>query len=404
MSSGPAITLEQRYLLTYYMHTLVPIFSVFTGSTTYHTSLYIPMAFDSPGVLNAILARSASHLAMTNVEADRIAHFTQLATFHQLLCHQYLQQCVFNVGDPSSTSDEIIATVMLLIALETQNGTKNQKYMKQLQCARKIVATRGGPRHFIDAGWEAQCVFGHFLYHEVMVSIMNEVEDNAANGSSHDAGGPITNLGTDSMPIDWNSSYTVDLGPRIDPLMGLSSSLFLKIRQISLLKRLPPGCNERNQLFLTLEHEITEWCVQQDYAAGKRVNGLDLAAQMDLIALAETCRLAALILLYRTSDRHFDILVKLAKQIMEFVARIPDGNQVEAGLLFPLFLAGGELLAWTEMEACAIRLSRIKERTRFMNILDVEEVLERVWRSRLNGIQSDWVQVLIEEHRLVHVA
>lgn len=398
LSFSNPITSEQRFLLTYYIHNLVPTFSVVATSTAYHLSLYIPMAFQSIGVLNAILACAASHLAKTLEDEFRAAHFTQMATVHQMMCHEYLQSCIYNETSEARNSDETIAVLMLLVALETHNGSKGEKWQKQLRCAGKIVAARGGPRHFIEAGWESQSVFGHFLYHDCCSMIMNGVL--ADLDESFGISQPVPDW-TSMCPED---SLNVDLISEVDPLMGLASSLFMKIRRISRVKDLPVRSLERNDLFLTLEREIKEWCVQTEHGTSRMVKDLDLAVHLDLIALAETYRLGAMILLYRTSDLHSSVLPKIAKQIMSFVARIPDGNQVESGLGFPLFMAGGELVDLIDMQACANKLRGIRDRTKIMNIQGVEEVLERVWKGKLNGMRIDWIDVLREEQRVICVA
>lgn len=405
-SSTPAfalsnpVTSEQRFLLSYYIHTFVPTFSVVASSTAYHLSLYVPMALQSIGVLNGVLACAASHLAKSSDNEHRAAQYHSTASMHQMLAQDYLKDCVNSGLSEARQSDETIAVLMLLVALETQNGSIGSKWQKQLLCAGRIIAARGGPKHFINAGWESKAVFGHFLYHDCCSMIMNGILNSTDE--------PITTHLSTRTP-DWTSlcepdSLEVDLVSDADPLMGLASSLFTRIRRISRLRELAPNSPERLSLFATLNQEISNWCVQRDHAAGTPVNGLDLAAQLDLISLAETYRLGALILLYRTSASHRPSLPKIAKQIMGFVARIPDGNQVESGLPFPLFMAGGELVDWEDMQACARKLAGIKQRTKILNIQGVEEVLESVWRCRLNGEIKDWTDVLKEEQRVICVA
>ncbi|KFZ03573.1 hypothetical protein V502_10837 [Pseudogymnoascus sp. VKM F-4520 (FW-2644)] len=399
LSASPALTNDQRYLLTYYIRTLVPTFSVLASPSVYHVSLYVPMAFQSPGVLNAILASAASHLAKTTLGLDRADHFGSMAKAHLLVCHKHLQEVVNDEANSARNSIETVAILMLLVALETQNGSKGAKWQHQLACAGNIVAALGGPQHFIKAGWESQSVFGHFLYHDFCAMAVDVVRADVDSRRSNISG---------RLP-DWTSlcpenSFDEELNLGLDPLMGCASSLFVKIRQIGLLRQLPDSSLKRLQLYTTLEEHIRGWNIPDRNPAEDTVREVGLAAQLDLRALAESYRLGALILLYRTSDVSSTVLSTIAKQIMSYVARIPDGNQVESGLAFPLFMAGGELVGWEDMESCALKLRGIRDRTSLMNIQGIEEILESIWRSKLNGAKKDWVDIFREESHAICIA
>lgn len=380
--------MEQRYLLSYYIRSLVPTISVVSDPDTFYVGLYVPMAFHSEGVLNAILACAASHLAKTTEDTDRSEYFAQVANVHQRLCHDLLLRRVCETNISLQESNVMIAVVLLLVGLETQNGN-NMKWTKQLNSVRKIVQARGGARHFLNAGWESQSIYSHFLYHDVMASVMEQIEDEGYNSSIGYSGL------NGELEIFANASH------KLDPLMGISSTLFLLIRQVTALRQFDNGI-ERQQAFFRLESAINAWSLKDWDTSTLR--GLDLAAELDLIALAETYRLGALILLYRTSNVHQRLIPKISKQILAFVARIPDGNQVEAGLTYPLFLAGGELTDWKDMKACALKLRGIRQRTKILNIQAVEDLLETVWRVRLNGESCNWAEILRNEGRIICIA
>jgi transcriptional activator protein UGA3 len=60
-----------------------------------------------------------------------------------------------------------------------------------------------------------------------------------------------------------------------------------------------------------------------------------------------------------------------------------------------LFLAGAELNSEADMALCAAKLKSIREASKMMNIVSVEEVLRAVWKERLqNRIQPDWLEIL----------
>jgi transcriptional activator protein UGA3 len=125
--------------------------------------------------------------------------------------------------------------------------------------------------------------------------------------------------------------------------------------------------------------------------------GVDLTIALDLIALAEAFRLAALIQLYRNSSAHTNQVPGCAARAMEFVSRIPPGSPAESSLLYPMFLAGAELDDEQAMDRCIKRLDDIQRRNRYENVGKVQEVLREVWRPKLDtGQRRDWEDVLKE--------
>jgi transcriptional activator protein UGA3 len=96
-------------------------------------------------------------------------------------------------------------------------------------------------------------------------------------------------------------------------------------------------------------------------------------------------------------------LTRLASQIMAVVARVPHGSPTESGLLYPLFLAGGELSNPTEMEICAEKLNGVRERTQMGNVAGVEEVLREVWRATKEGRRQDWLKVLADRQWFLNI-
>jgi transcriptional activator protein UGA3 len=145
--------------------------------------------------------------------------------------------------------------------------------------------------------------------------------------------------------------------------------------------------------FASIEQEIQNWT----YASPMGLPGLDLPLALDLIALAEAYRLAALIQLYRTSNTHKALVPACASRAMEFITRIPLGSAAESSLLYPIFLAGAELDNEPEISKCFKRLAEIQARNCYENVGIVQKVLEEVWRPALNGEEKrDWEDVLKE--------
>lgn len=190
--------------------------------------------------------------------------------------------------------------------------------------------------------------------------------------------------------------------PSTDPLMGVSFTLFLLTRQIRDLDIFHPHSEAFKREYLKLEHDIKNW---------KNETGLNSSAQQSrsleepyLHTLAEAYRLSALISLYRRHDMHRHLLEPTASKILLISAQIPEGNKAETGLIYPLFIAGGELTEDENMLICASRCRGIRERSNMMNILGVEEVLALVWKARRDGNEQDWTDVLQEKGWVLNVA
>lgn len=173
------------------------------------------------------------------------------------------------------------------------------------------------------------------------------------------------------------------------PLLGLSTNLFFfmqKIRQVKYIEDADQALlNINHELFFSLERELSSMRFDLVPTSDSPFSRLDIGTRLDLITLAESYRIAALILLYRRSVLHRHQLPLLASNIISLVERIPAGNAAEAGLTYPLFLAGAELTAETDIVKCASKLISIRKRFNVLNIESAEAVLEEVWRQRLNG-------------------
>lgn len=144
--------------------------------------------------------------------------------------------------------------------------------------------------------------------------------------------------------------------------------------------------------FQAIETGILSWSYDNPFDLG-----VDLPVALDLIALAEAYRLAALIQLYRTSTANVSRIRDFASRAMEFVARIPPGSPAESSLLYPMFLAGAELEDKKLTDRCLKRLEEIQGRNRYENVGMVHKVLTEVWRSKSEtGQRRDWEDVLKE--------
>ena len=176
--------------------------------------------------------------------------------------------------------------------------------------------------------------------------------------------------------------------------MGISHRLFSLIRRIQYVTRSSLAFPYASgAVFHVLAQEILNW----KYESQLTSPNIDLPVALDLTALVESYRLAALILLYRRADLQNPLLPSLASRSLGLIRRMPCGSAAEASLTYPLFLNGAELDNEVEIEECLLSLRATRERSKFENIDNVEKVLEGVWKPRPNGRgRKNWEEVLKE--------
>lgn len=369
---------ERKHLLRYYIEAFVPSVSVATTTSSFYTSLYIPMAFDSEGMLDAITSMSAAQLARRSSDPERAKHYRALSSKQQASCHAFLQSRLGPDGAPVTDSYQVLGILLLLVGLECLNGNKSTKWLSQIQCARKIMDSLRWA-HVGGESWELEALHRHFTYHEVMASLM---------------GGLVPTGAPSAVELMTFPYHMPENKLTIDPLMGISyylCSIITRIQYVTSSATAFP--NVSRAAFDAVERDIQQWVYESPIFAPD----IDLPIALDLIALAESYRLAALIQLYRTSGEHKYLIPGCASRAMQFVARIPPGSPAESSLLYPIFLAGAELESEEEISKCNERLAAIQQRNRYENTSNVQEVLQEVWKAALNGGQKkDWEEVLRE--------
>jgi hypothetical protein len=368
---------EAKHLLRYYIEAFVPSISVATTPSSFYTSLYMPMAFQSEGMLDAIVALSSAQLARRSTDSHKAVHLREVSAKHQLKCHAFLAERIAPSGEPVSDTYQVVGITLLLVGLEALTGNKTTKWLSQMQCARKMLNAIYESQSMMTS-WEADSLRRHFTYYDVMASLMT----------------PVSKSHSPSLERVSPRLYTPGNGLTIDPLMGISEylcSLICRIQYISSPKPAFPHLSEA--AFAAIENDIKQWT----YDSPLTSTDIDLPVALDLIALAESYRLAALIQLYRTSDSHKDLIPACASRAMQFMFRIPSGSPAESSLLYPMLLAGAELDTKADISKCFEKLTAIQQRNRYENVANLRQVLEEVWRPVLKGGQrKDWEEVLKE--------
>ena len=373
--SGDAVV-DRKQILNYYIEAFVPSVSIATTPSSFYTSLYIPMAFESESMLDAITALSFAQLARRTLDPDRAQRLRHLSLKHERKCHSFVEERTSAAGIPVRDRYQVMGICLLLVGLEALNGTKDTRWLTRLQSARSILTTFYQEHDAINS-WEVESLQRHFTYHDAMASLMARV-------SKTDPKVPGEH---DLLPV-----YISGMPLTIDPLMGISYHLCALVSRIRYVEAVNPAFPHISEAaFKAIERDIQQWRYESPIASP----GIDLPVALDLIALAEAYRLAALIHLYRHSERHKVLIPSCASRAMEFIARIPPGSPAESSMLYPIFLAGAELESEASIASCFQRLTEIQMRNRYDNVGMVQKVLQEVWRPVLNGQEKrDWEDVL----------
>jgi transcriptional activator protein UGA3 len=369
---------ERKHILQYYVEAYVPSVSVATSATNYYTSLYMPWAFKIDGMLDVILAISSAQLARRVTAPDRADHLKAISSKHESRCYAFIQDRLSPSGQPVRDTYQVVAIILILVGLEALNGSTSTRWIAQLKSAQRLL-NNIPPEQSIKDCVEVDSLHRHFTYHFASASLMSRVARTPVASSVEQDLSLVTNA---LMPMT-----------TIDPLMGISYQLCDLIARIQYVTSSNPAFPHITEAsFQAIESGIMSWAYDNPFTLG-----VDLTIALDLIALAEAYRLAALIQLYRTSSAHSPLIPDCATRAMEFVARIPPGSPAESSLLYPLFLAGAELEDAKAMDRCSKRLEEIQGRNRYENVGMVQKVLKEVWRPKLeSGQRKDWEEVLRE--------
>jgi transcriptional activator protein UGA3 len=369
---------EQKHILQYYIEAYIPSISVATSATNYYTSLYMPWAFQINGMLDVILAISSAQLARRVMDPTRSAHLKAVSKKHENHCYAFIKERISESGEVRDTY-QVIAIILILVGLEALNGSTSTRWISQLKSAQRLLNNIPLEQSISDCV-EVDSLHRHFTYHFASASLMARVGQQTSSSSSVEQ--DLASITSALMPAT-----------TIDPLMGISyqlCDLIARIQYVTSSSSAFPHITKAS--FQAIENGIMTWTYDSPFSLG-----VDITIALDLIALAEAYRLAALIQLYRNSSAHTSLIPNCASRAMEFVARIPPGSPAESSLLYPMFLAGAELDDAKATEMCTKRLEGIQGRNRYENVGMVQKVLKEVWRSRQElGQRKDWEEVLKE--------
>lgn len=348
---------------------------------------YLPMAMESKVLSEALVAWSSGHIASIDSSYETTALEARSIALHALA------KSVASPVDSSSCYETNTAACLVLLTSEVCQGDRACWYNHLLGAKHIIESAKHtgiagdtiltGPEVFKQSP-EGQWVLRNYAYHDVLGSV------------------------TLGRPPLISADYLEGITDVVDTYLGVASEVLTFISEASSF--------DHNSLFVVTESdEPLPFPTQQQFTTALEAYlevkmklhawRCDASAKPELAAVAYAYRSAALIHVYRrirsllrlgqnmnhtihTEEFMNDMISSIsaglqyqAHQILAHVAKIPLNDIPESALLFPLFMAGGEVdpAEASQLDMIRMRLRMILEKRHFINVLSALEVLEELW-------------------------
>ncbi|KAF5862424.1 hypothetical protein ETB97_011698 [Aspergillus alliaceus] len=375
---------KRRYSMRFYITTLSQFLTVSDKDNSF-LSDFVPMSLEFPALADALVAWSCGHLS----SLDSSYHITALQARSAAL--RSLAESI--ASDEISSYETSAATGLVLLTSEVCLGDHTRWYNHLIGVKNIIMLAQAkeksgtiplqGPEALKQSA-EGQWVLRNFAYHDIVGSV------------------------TLGKPPLLQGNYLRGITDVVDTYLGVATEILTMISDIS--------CHDP----LNLSLEFSRYHRAAYLIAANQFWTLDskLASWQcpawaipSLAALAYAYRSAALIYLYRRTLRGLNTLTSCealrpvhsvslsqtlkcklqdaAATVLRHVAEVPLDTLPESALLFPLFLAGGEVMDDLEIEIIRMRLNIMLEKRQFHNIRRALEVLEEVWERRRASLDSD---------------
>ncbi|KAH8805468.1 fungal-specific transcription factor domain-containing protein [Xylogone sp. PMI_703] len=368
--------IDQRFLLKYYTNVLSKLLTTNDENNSF-LSVFLRMAIESRALLAAILAWSSVHMSRYDKRYESTA--IRLQSFA-------ISRLTLILGTSSTAQlDTALATCLILCCSDVDEGDTRRWYShmkgaRDIITSARLVESSGrvltGPECYMTNS-DGEWLLRNFAYHDVIASVT-----------------------LDQPPLIQGAYWIRDECHIVDANVGIASQMFALISQISCLTGTDNGDKQSSDFdfirqFLTLEKELISWTPP--------VNSHEF-----LVELAECHRCSALIHLYRQCRKRFPDGLEYIEQCIQtqvkatltHVDRIPAISLPGCGVLFPLFMAGGEAVEGSDIQVIQTRLQLQQQHRAFGNIQRAIDVLQELWQMRAadlrgqDGRPVDWLDIL----------
>jgi transcriptional activator protein UGA3 len=357
------------------------------------------MAMESPALRHSLLALASSHISL----ADTNYRVAAIEAQNNALAHQKMS--IVSMNRNACWSKDNAATCLVLATSLITTGDCKGWYIHMEGAKQFILATGGsqpsgglplpllgieGMKRTSEGRW----VLRNFAYHDILGSITLR-----------------------RRPL-LEPSYLDDICHDTDSYMGPGTILLKYIAQVQILN-IETQADPRDKNFYDkwtqIENDLNNWMCPGTVDA-------------DLISMVLAYRSVGLILLYRVVRKQvktqlahdkktpsrgksgeiygLETLLDVLESRMSFqvaetmrhVSTITVWSAPEAGILFPLFIAGAESRSEQQMGLIMTRLQQSLAKRMFRNIELALETLEIMWGRRLTADsgEMDWELILGE--------
>ncbi|RDW87237.1 hypothetical protein BP5796_02931 [Coleophoma crateriformis] len=403
---------DKRTMLRYYTQVLADILTT-TETNNSFLSVFLPMAMDSLSLQKALMAWSSAHIS------SYLKSYMVRALEHRSQALQSSAGALARCSHSSSQADieVMLATGLVLCAMDIVLGD-TESWFQHLVGARDIIlfactfnsngVVLRGPQCF--RGSDSQWLLRNFAYHDII--------------------GSLTTL---EPPLIQGSYWSSGDGSIVDSYWGIGTEVLVMLSEVCALN--PSEVTEEDEH----EDEAEELSQQQQEreqlahdaplpsisASSFWKDSVRLEAKLQrwqctnfsnlsLVKLVQAQRSTALIVLHRkqriycynnpAQARRLPVITaKVAAAVQSSVYHIRRLNldsRAAGGLLCPLFIAGGDAMESADFEFLRGSLQKMFDRRGFGNIARAIDVLDELWRLRLNGFHGpagrpvDWIDVL----------
>lgn len=347
--------------------------------------VFMPMALESPSVLKSILAWAASHLSGFQVDYEPTA----------LRYGSSALQCLASDLSDKSKHETNLASCLILCAAASPSNQWHSHLEGAKAIIETVVATGPGGKTLRGVEYFAQSQDGQWLLRDF---------------SYHDVLGAVS-MGRE--PLIKGKYWLPQDQHVLDACMGLGSGILGILSEICCLKldsattaqyeadsEWPEGSRTGVDYsswppFVDIESRLCAWACADGQAE-------------DLVELAESHRLTALVCLYRKMRELFPEdnpninaeIARLVRDLIQSIEKTSYQSIAEGGLIFPVFIAGGDAPDEDSIAAIRVRMKGLLEHRGFKHIALALDVLEELWRLKQrgvkhpNGLDIDWRDIV----------
>ncbi|KAF7559129.1 hypothetical protein G7046_g5033 [Stylonectria norvegica] len=370
----------ELHLFDFYINNLIPNLSNSPTENPY-LEFIAPLSLSSKTLYHSVLSWSAHELSFRNPGEHR---YRQISVKHKVRALRGLREEIeSSQGNDLSASNNlasILATMITLSCLEIVE-TCSSTWMAHLKAARMLCSFLWPKGHLATDNFGRFCIMW-FVSHDIM-------SRTAWIGE------------TLFEPREW---FAGDDESEIDVVMGCSRGLIHQVSEISTLimdKRKQEDTSALERSLFTVRRDGIEAALQR---LGQRISTTKASAPPELLKVAESKRLCALIYLYTCIDNatpSSPTVQAMTARVMRLLTELPP----KPSITFPLFVVG-TMGVWNEDDRRLVldKFTEMIQARPLANIMRAKEVVKAVWLDRDVGKRGRWEDLVERRGRLLSLA